>query len=275
MTQWGYSESPLVDGDLLICTPGGNQGTLAALDKKTGKVQWRSTKLTHAATYASVVAAEIQGVHQYICNSYTESDGGFLSGVAAKDGKLLWTAPTFKGTKYAVSGTPLVVGNDVYVNIGENGGLCHLFAIDKKMKAKDRYSKEAQKSVRNNYGGVVLVGDHIYGHKEPNSWFCQDFKTGDMAWDENTKLECRTGSIIAAGNTLYLYSDSGETVLLKADPKGWLETGRFTIPERSAFPKKRQSSRASKVWSHPAIANGRLYLRDCELVFCYSIIDKK
>ena len=128
MTQWGYSESPLIDGDLLICTPGGIEGTFAALDRKTGAVEWRSKDLKNAAAYSSVVVAEINGVRQYVGNSVKDPDGGFVSGIAAADGKVLWSAPIFEGARYALSPTPIVKDNLVYVTTytGQSGA-CHLY----------------------------------------------------------------------------------------------------------------------------------------------------
>src|SRR5262249_49430833 len=141
MTEWGYSESPLVDGDLLICTPGGEKGTLAALNKKDGSAVWRSTELKQKAPYSSVMAAEIGGVRQYIQTSYIDdTEGGVVSGFRAKDGKLLWTHPHFKGHSYAIAPTPIVRGNLVYVTAGYGAG-CHLLEVtpgdNGKFTAKD------------------------------------------------------------------------------------------------------------------------------------------
>ena len=98
MTEWGFSESVLIDGDKLICTPGGDKGTLAALDKKTGAVLWRSTELKNKAPYSSMMVADIGGVRQYIQNSFIgKTEGGTVSGFAAKDGKLLWKGAAFEG----------------------------------------------------------------------------------------------------------------------------------------------------------------------------------
>lgn len=275
MSEWGNSESPLIDGDHLICTPGGDKGLLAALDKKTGQVKWRS-KLKSLATYCSVMPAEIQGVRQYVTLGYVDSKvGGIIAGVDAKDGSTLWTASIFKGFTYVIGPNPIIKGNLVYTTVGDEQPACHLFEIGKDMMVKDKYAKAVQKKMKNIHGGVVLVADHVYGHSEKAGWVCQDFMTGKVAWDEKQSLECSSGSIIAADDMLYLYGDQGETVLLKADPTAWAEAGRFTIPQTSAYPKNRPSSLGSKVWSHPAIANGRLFLRDCEFVYCYEISGKK
>jgi outer membrane protein assembly factor BamB len=278
MTDWGYSESPLIDGDLLICTPGNSKGTLAALKKTTGAVVWRSTDLKYKAPYSSIVISEAGGVRQYVQNGYIDdNDGGVVFGVAAKDGKALWTEPFFKGSSYAVAPTPIVRGNLVYVTAGYGWG-CHLFELTpagQGFKVKDLYGKRERKTVKNTHGGVVLVGDHIYGHSEGLGWVCQEFKTGTVTWNERNKLECKSGGITAADGSLYCLSDEGEIALLKATPEGWQEQGTFTIPEKSKLSPARRTGKQGMVWTQPVIANGRLYLRDQEMLFCYDIQAKK
>jgi len=273
MSEWGYSESPLVDGDKLICTPGGPDGTLAALDKKTGAILWRSTGLKQRAPYMSAVVAEIHGVRQYIQTSIaSDKNDGFVSGIAATDGKLLWSAPLFKGFIYALaSSPPIVVDSTVYVTyLSESLSNCHRFALDPSFKVKELYSEKSQNALKNNHGGVVLLGDSVYGYSERAGWICQDFKTGKPRWIEREALEAG-GSIISADGLLYLYSDEGELVLLEPNPKEWTEISRFKIPETSKTPTTRATSSRSGIWAHPAIANGHLFLRDHELIFCYDV----
>jgi outer membrane protein assembly factor BamB len=274
MSEWMYSESPLIDGDRLICTPGGSQGTVAALDKKTGKVIWRSTELTNKAPYTSAVVAEPNGVRQYIQTSYIDdTKGGVISGIAAKDGKVLWTELLAKKQSYSVASTPVVHESLVYVSEG-NGYGCHLFDLSGP-KPKDRYSKSSQKVMKNNLGGVVIIGDYVYGHSEPGAWVCQELKTGASVWDERNVLPGTSGSITAADGMLYLYTDTGEVGLAAADPKDFNVVGKFKLPEHSKYPSSRASSKDSKTWAHPVVANGHLYVRDAELIFCYDIQDKK
>jgi outer membrane protein assembly factor BamB len=278
MSGWGYSESPLVDGKLLIVTPGGEQGTLAALDKVTGAVVWRSKELKQLAPYTSVTAADINGVPQYIQSSYVdEKEGGYLNGFAAKDGKLLWSQRIHKGHLYLIASNPIVKGNLVYQSTGDEAAVCHLYEIGADNTVKERYSKANQKKLKNNHGGVVPVGDNVYGYSDSQGWVCQDFATGkSQPWADRTELTGNSsGTIIAADGMLYLYTDLGEAGLVKADPKAFDLISSFKIPELSKYPRMRKTSSGAKVWSHPAIANGHLYLRDCELIFCYDIRGKK
>ncbi|MCI0683706.1 MAG: PQQ-like beta-propeller repeat protein [Gemmataceae bacterium] len=279
MSEWGYSESPLVDGDLLICTPGGDDGTLAALKKKTGERVWRSAGLKKRAPYTSVTVAEIHGVRQYIqLSAESDKNDGFLSGIAAADGKLLWTTPLFKGFVYSLSSSPpIVAGNTVYVTYrSETNSNCHAFALSADFQVKDQYNQKSKNAMANNHGGVVLVDGKVYGFsdKPRPAWVCQDIKSGKALWSESNALEGGSGSIIYADGRLYLFSDDGEAVLIEANPKEWAENGRFKLPERSKLQKERETSSRSGTWSHPAIADGRLYLRDHELIFCYDVRGK-
>jgi outer membrane protein assembly factor BamB len=268
---WGFSESPLVDGKLLVCTPGGSKGTLAALDKMTGAVVWRSTGMTQQAPYSSVMAADIQGVRQYIQASYvSDKVGGYLSGFAAQDGTVLWSHQIVKGQIYLIAANPLIQGDLVYSSSYKG---CHLLEIGKGFSVKEKYSAANQKVMKNNHGGFVRVGDHIYGYSE-RGWACQEFLTGAEAWEETELAGQQSGATVSADGMLYLYTDNGDVGLAEANPKEFKLVSNFTIPEKSKYPKTRTTSRSSAVWSHPAIANGHLFLRDCELIFCYDIRGK-
>lgn len=277
MTDWGFSESPVVDGPLLVCTPGGKKGLMAALKKATGELVWQSDTLKHKAPYSSIMPATIHGVRQYIQNSYAgDTIGGFVSGIAAADGKVLWSVPTFKGESYDIGATPIVVDNLVYVSTDNTITGCHCFEIDKTFKPKDLYKnkKANQKAMKNNHGGVILVDQHVYGFSDKNGWTCQDFKTGDKMWSEADKLTGRSGSLTAAEGRLYLFTDEGEVGLVAANPKEFKELGSFKLPASSAIPKTVSTSKDAKTWSHPVIANGRLYLRAHDLVFCFDVKGK-
>lgn len=272
MSEWGYSESPLVDGDMLIVTPGSAvKGTLAALDKKTGKLIWQGEGLKHAAPYSSVMISNAAGVKQYIQTSYLiDEEEGFVSGFDPKTGNPLWTEKVFSHHSYAIAPTPIVRDDLVYVTSGYGGG-SQLFKISKAsdgLQAKGLYARKSQQSMINTHGGVVLVGDHVYGHSERNKWVCQDFKTGKAKWTERTEFV--TGAICAADGRLYLYSDEGAVTLLVPNPKEWEPAGNFTIPETSKL-REGLNFRQAAVWTHPITAHGKLYLRDQELIFCYDV----
>jgi outer membrane protein assembly factor BamB len=258
MSGWGYSESPLVDGDKVVCTPGGARGTLAALDKGTGKVLWRSKGLTDKAGYSSIIRAEVGGVAQYV-----QSTGRAIVGVVADNGRLLWRHEQ-PGFKTAVIPTPIFQDGYVYATSGYGAGctLLQLTAEGKDVSAKVVYEN---KNLANHHGGVVLVGEHVYGYSD-RGWVCQNFRSGDIVWSNRNLGK---GSLTCADGRLFCYAErDGTLVAVEATPAGWKETGRFKIPRESS---KRKPE--SRFWTHPVIANGRLYLRDQDLLFCFDLQD--
>jgi outer membrane protein assembly factor BamB len=257
---WNYSESPLVDGDQVVCTPGGKKGTLAAFNKTNGEVLWRSTELTDPAGYSSIVPTTVGGIHQYVQLTMKG-----VAGVAAKDGRLLWYYPN-KKYRTAVIPSPIVHDDYVYAVAGYGAGavLLKLTAEGDSTKAEQLYDENAMRLMDNKHESVVRVGDYVYGWSDKGGWTCQELKTGKKMW-QSSKLG--RGSITCADGHLYCYSeDKGTAVLVPASPSGWEEKGRFTIPQHSD-----QRSRSGGVWTHPLVANGKLYLRDQELLFCYQV----
>ena len=251
---WGYCESVLVDGDMVICTPGEDQGAIAALDAKTGEVRWQAKEVTDGAQYASVVIANINGQRQYV-QLFQKN----LVGVAAKDGKLLWSADWNGRT--AVIPTPIVRDNIVYISSGYGVGSMAV-EIDENFEVKELYRN---KIMKNHHGGVILVGDHLYGYSDARGWLCQDFKTGEVVWAYEEDL--KKGAIGCADGMLYCLDETNGTVALaEASPEGWKETGRFQLS-----PQTKIRSSSGKIWTHPVIANGKLYLREGDLVHCYSL----
>ncbi len=271
---WGYSESVLIDGDKLICTPGGKQGTMAALDKKTGKVIWRSKELTDSAVYCSPIVADIAGVRQYITQTNAgpkgREDPGASVGVRASDGKLLWRFNELK-RRTAVIPTPVVQDNYVFFTSGYGAG-CELVKIEPAGKGEVKASLVYTKNplIANHHGGVLRVGEYIYGHSDRGGWTCFEFKKGgeEPEWQERKALG--KGSVTYADGHLYCYSErEGTCVLVEASPGGWKEKGRFTIPE------KMNPRPGGAIWTHPVVANGKLYLRDHLHLFCYDVAAKK
>jgi outer membrane protein assembly factor BamB len=257
----GYSWSPLVDGDQVICFPGGPKGAVAALDRNKGTVRWRSKGLTDQSSYSSPIAADVDGVRQYIV---LFSNG--LAGVDAKNGNVLWQYKVRRPyPAIAVIPTPLYHDGHVYVSVGEGMG-CDLVKLTKNSETFDpKKVYSSNKTMKNELGGYVLVEGHVYGYSDKRGWVCQKFATAKEVWTQ--KGELGAGSVIYADGHLYCYEeDSGIVALVKASPKEeWKEKGRFEIPQHA---KKALSGRH---WTHPVIANGRLYLRDQEFLFCYKI----
>lgn len=253
---WGYCESVLVDGNKVLCTPGGAKGTIAALNAKTGELLWQTKEITDPAHYSSTIVAEHAGKRQYI--QLTEKH---VLGVAADDGKLLWSV-NWPG-KTAVIPTPVFHDGYVFVTSGYEVG-CKLIRLGSNNEATEVYFKQNEKMV-NHHGGVILVNGHIYGHSDREGWLCLDLKTGEKVWAENSALG--KGAIAYADGKFYCLAEKdGTLALIDASPKGWKEHGRFKLD-----PQTTQRSPSGRIWTHPVISNGRLYLRDQELLSCYLV----
>jgi outer membrane protein assembly factor BamB len=251
--EWGWSESALVDGDKVVFTPGGKDGAVVALNKNTGVLVWRSKEFTDAPHYASLIAAEIGGVRQYI-----QLTAESVAGIDAADGKLLWRAPRKGAT--AVIPTPIYHQGLVYVTSGYGTG-CNLFRVSAaggKFTATQVY---ANKLIVNHHGGVVRVGNYIYGHSDSKGWTCQELATGKEVWQNKSKLG--KGSIMYADGRLYLRQEDGKgtMAIIEASPAGYKERGRFDPPNRTD----------KNSWAHPVVANGKLYVRDQDSLLCYDV----
>jgi outer membrane protein assembly factor BamB len=250
---WGYAESPLVLGDRVFCTPGNNQGAIAAFDKSTGELVWQSKGLTDVAHYSSLISTQHQGRTVLVQLLFKE-----LVGVAADDGSTLWSVP-FPGN-VAVIPTPIVSQDRVYATAGYGGG-----CIQIKMNDDQPDVVYENKNMSNHHGGVILLDGKLYGYSEGKGWMCQDFETGEIVWREREALG--KGCIAYADGRFYCLSeDSGELVMIAASPDGWEEHGRFTLTPQTQLRKPR-----GKIWTHPVIADGRLYLRDQELLFAFDV----
>jgi outer membrane protein assembly factor BamB len=209
-----------------------------------------------------MIAAEVGGLRQYIQMTMKG-----VVGVSADDGRLLWhhLQPAYR---VAVIPTPIFHNDFVFVTAGYGAGcdLLHLTADGPNgTKAEKVY---ANKNMVNHHGGVVLVGDYLYGYSDGKGWVCQELKSGKNVWEEKKKLG--KGSLTYADGHLDCYSeDNGTVVLIDASPDGWKESGRFKIPREST-----RRGPKGMVWAHPVVANGRLYLRDQELLFCFDVKDR-
>lgn len=257
---WGYASSPLLDGNQLICVPGGKRGLLSALDAKSGALIWQSKEVPEQACYSSPLAVEVGGVRQYV-----QAVNAGMVGVAARDGKLLWTYRRSPAYDDAVISMPVFQDNYVFASVGFGQG-CDLLKLNPQGSETAVEKIYSNKAIENRDGGVVLVGGHVYGCSDNRAgWFCQDFKTGKIIWSERGKLG--RGSVTCADGKLYCCAEEGGlVVLVQASDKGWNELGRLKLPRTSPL---RQPS--GRLWTHPVISGKKLYIRDQELLFCYDL----
>ncbi|MCC6491865.1 MAG: PQQ-like beta-propeller repeat protein [Pirellulales bacterium] len=252
--EWAYSESPLIDGDVLVCTPGGKEATLIALDKHTGEPVWKCSTEGEEAGYSSVVISNAAGVKQYV-----QFLGKGLIGVDAATGKPLWRYERTAQGSPANIPTPLVHGDYVYSASGRGGG-----ALVKIVQGPDGGLAAEEAYFNNNLpkaiGGTVLVGPYMYGAGS-DSLMCIEFETGEVQWRERS---LGAASLCVADGDLYLHGENGEVALVEATPQAYRQRGRFT-PEGGPDRGK------SKAWAYPVVADGKLYIFDYGTLWCYDV----
>ena len=251
---WAYAESPLIDGDVLVCTPGGAEATLVALNKRTGQLLWKSpVPGGDQAAYASAIVATVAGVRQYV--QFLQKG---LVGVDAKSGKFLWRYD--KTAQGSPANIPTPVGRDNYIYSATGrggGGLIKLNVNQNRAEPEQVYFSARLPTA---IGGAVLVGDYLYGTTS-QALICADFKTGNIKW---TDRGVGAGSLCYADDRLYLHGENGELALVEATPEGYREKGRF-------IPSDQPDRGQAKAWAYPVVANGRFYIRDFGVLWCYDV----
>jgi outer membrane protein assembly factor BamB len=257
---WAYAESPLIDGDALICTPGGDDATMIALDKKTGEVIWKcAVPGGDQAAYSSIVVSEAAGVKQYV----TFLQHG-LVGIDAKTGKFLWRyKKTAEGSPANIP-TPLVDGDYIYSATGKGGGGLIKIVRDDSQKGSDALKVEEvyfSAKLPTAIGGVVKIGDYLYGTNS-QALMCVKFLTGEVIWSERG---IGAASILYADGRLYLHGENGKVTLVEASPKAYKELGRFTPPDAP------DHGSGPKAWAYPVVSNGWLFIRDANMLWCYDV----
>lgn len=264
MSGWGYSESPLVDGDKLICSPGAKDAGIAALDKQTGETIWKAAipeignRGGDGAGYSSIVISNGAGVKQYV-----QLMGRGVVSVAADDGRFLW------GYNRVANGTaniptPIVHEDYVFCSSGYGTGSALLKLVKdgaKGVTADEEYFLEA-KTMQNHHGGMIMVGDYIYCGNQHNQGFpiCLEWRTGKVKWSQGRGPGQGSAAIVYADGQLYFRYQSGTVALIAASPDGYQENGAFEPPHGG-----------DPSWAHPVVAGGRLYLREQDALYVYNV----
>jgi outer membrane protein assembly factor BamB len=247
--EWQISESPLVDGNNVIVTPGGRGAGMVALDKLTGATVWTSKDLSDEAGYASAVVGDVQGVRTVMALT---SDAGV--GVRASDGKLMWRFPKV-ANRTANIATPIFSDNKVFYTSGYDtgGALLGLTAQNGEVKAQEIYFT---RDMQNHHGGVVLVNGYLYGFNN-SILTCLEFSTGKLMWRDRSVGK---GSLTYADGRLYIEGEDNMVGLAEATPAGYREKGRFRIADQGL-----------PSWAHPVVAGGRLYIRNQRTLSEYDV----
>jgi outer membrane protein assembly factor BamB len=244
---WGISESPLVLEDRVLVNAGGRDASIVALDKTTGETIWTSG--SDEAGYSSAVAATLAGVRQAIF--FTDER---VVGLAVDDGAPLWSYRRVANRTANVA-TPIVRGDRVFVS-SDYGTGCALLEIGRTASGLEAREVYFRRDMKNHHASSVLVGDTLYGFSG-SILTALDLDTGETLWRDRSVGK---GSLVYADGHLYLFSENGIVGLAEASREGYRETGRFQLP-RSDAPS----------WSHPVVANGKLFLRDQDTLYCFDV----
>jgi outer membrane protein assembly factor BamB len=245
--QFGFAECVLVDGRKVICTPGGPDASLVALDRDTGETLWQTKGLSQPSGYCSARLVNHDGrslILTMLANSVVAVDAG--------SGEVVWQHeyPQRAGVQ---PNPPLYHNGMVYVSsgMGTGGAMLPLSSSEP--------AKWTDKTLDCQMQGTVLLDGYIYGTAQSGNrgLVCLDWKTGEAKWNAPaTKM----GAVVAADGMLYVYTEDGTMILVKPDPEGYKPTGQFTI-----------SAGTNEHWAHPTIANGRLYVRHGDALLVYDI----
>ena len=246
---WLISESPLIDGNRLIVTPGGRDASVVALDKMTGETIWTSEGLSDQAGYSSCIVAEIDGIR--LIMAFTSRAA---VGLRASDGVVMWRYEPVANRTANVA-TPVFHENRVFYSsaYGTGAALLELKSEGDRIIADEVYFT---RDMQNHHGGVILVDGFIYGFSG-SILTCLDFETGKQVWRNRSVGK---GSLTFADGHLYLVGEGNEVGLARATPEGYIEKGRFSIEDQG---------RPS--WAHPVVSGGRLYIRNLGTLTCYDI----
>ncbi|MDZ4848588.1 MAG: PQQ-binding-like beta-propeller repeat protein [Pirellulaceae bacterium] len=267
MSQWGFSESPLVEGDVVVCTPGANDNMMVALNKQTGHEIWSmkmedtsrdTTALKDGAGYSSIMVSHAGGVKQYV-----QLVGKGVIGVRASDGELLWRYARV-GNKTANIPAVIVAGDNIFCSTGYNTGSALLKLSgkgDESVAMEEVYFLDA-KTLQNKHGGMVLVDGHIYcGHGNGLGLpICVELKTGIIKWGPERGLGKGESSVVYADGHLVFRFQDGTISVVKANAEKFEVVRSF----KPVFQQKES-------WSYPAISDGLLYFREQDKIMCYRL----
>ena len=258
---WGFCDFPLVDGDRLICTPGGDMATLVALDKKTGAVVWQCPIPGQRSTYGGLIRAEIDGVPMYI----HQLDGGIFG--VSPAGKLLWKVEVQKTSMGNVH-TALIRDDLVFFSCGwgVKGSLLRVRPNKDVVETEAIYANS--QSLESWLGSSVLAGDFVH----TSSGQRIEWKTGKTI--ERLRIQPRSTMTYADGRLVHRDGGTGVVMLHEVTPDGYVKRGEFAPPAADKADKPAKAV-STPPWTFPVIAGGRLYLRDQNVLFCYDLRDQK
>ena len=259
----GYGESPLLDGNHLICTPGGDDALLVALEKATGKLVWKvpapvlGDKGGDGASFSSIVKTRVGKVDQYV-----QLVGRGLVGVASDNGRFLWGYNDISAGTANIP-TPIVSDDLVFSANGYNSGsvLLKLTSTQDNRTLATEVYRLSGNQFQNHHGGVIALGGYVFGGHGSNNGLptCLNLASGDVLWKRRGP-GIGSAAVIYADNRFIFRYQNGVVALIQADESGFLVHGKIQIPNAGG-----------DSWSHPAVANGCLFLREQKVIYAHDI----
>jgi outer membrane protein assembly factor BamB len=247
---WGITESPLIIGNKIIATPGGEEHNVVALNKQNGELIWSSPGVGELATYSSPLYIGSQEVPLIV--TFTAQH---IIGLEAATGKLLWYHES-RTTHSINANTPLYHDNMIFwTNVDSGAFMLRLSNGGRNSEIVWRIPQ-----FNNMQGGYVKVGNYIYGSSGGYGlydWFCVDWYTGEVMWQESG---LGTSVAIAAGDLIFGYSDRGEMALIRATPEKFDIVSRFPI-----------TLGTDQHWAHPILYNGILLVRRGDTLMAFDV----
>jgi len=247
--QWGLAESVLIDGNRVICTPGGRDASVVALDRMTGQTIWTSKGHSEDAAYCS--PALIQ--HGTRCMIVTMTKKSII-GLDAETGKFLWRH--HHETEYDIHpNTPLYQDGYLYCLSGYGTGGVKLQLSPDGNSVKEIWRNT---SLDSQFGAAILYNGYIYGSgHNTRRWQCLDWRNGNVRYESSRRGK---GNIIFADGRLYCYDEKGEVMLVEPNPAAFKIISSFRVTQGT-----------NQHWAHLVINAGRLFVRHGDTLLVYSI----
>ncbi|MDP2334931.1 MAG: PQQ-binding-like beta-propeller repeat protein [Bacteroidota bacterium] len=256
---WGVSESPLIVDDKVICTPGGKTTSVVAFDKMTGKLVWESECVGGQRSYISPTIYDYKQFRFILAATATN-----LIALEPATGKVAWTFKYYDGAKWDQPGliwtnTPVVKGRDIFLSMGYDYRNVMIQMNEEGTSATEKWSNL---TLDNHHHGLIELDGFIYGSNwQSNSkgkWVCMNWETGDVKYESDWLTK---GALVYADGLFYILEEkSGTVALVKPNPESFEVISSFKL-----------QGGTGPFWSHPFIANGKLYLRHGEVLFVYNI----
>jgi outer membrane protein assembly factor BamB len=250
---WGLAESLLIDGNKVICTPGGEDAGIVALDKSTGKTVWTCTGTIDKPGYCSPIVFDYKGIRQIVTLMARS-----VVGVNAETGKLLWRV---KHVAYADETITTPIFRDGCILVATLTQGARLFRLNVEVNQVSAEQVWQNRVMDNQHGGVLFLNGHVYGDglsKTRGPWVCLEFKTGKQVCGASGIGRC---SLTYADGMFYTLNHGRTVALVRARPEAYEAVSRFSIPEGGKGP----------TWAHPVVCGGRLYIRHGDFLYCYDV----